>query len=295
MAARRPGRTPQRAKPVERVGAECAGAVQILPEGAVPGTGHVRRLSEREVATLIADLPTYHLPDGATPQASLAGIHDKALLVALPDGGWGWPESGAPSTHIIKPEPLTGAPPHLSEVLVDQHHRVSRVDASIAGQTRQHRACFGQRMPAEPEMSALRPLRDHGVVGDADWAHGWPRRRGNRSTRRGRRRSRREQRVRPREREPVVRAQSVSSTYSSRRTAATSSGMTNSLPTTVSRRRNISVSCWTTYASMATPGCRAELAGVTAQPRPASPISGPSTLGRKGETKVVYNEKHYAG
>ena len=98
---------------LERVGAECAGAVQILPEGAAPGTGHVRRLSDKEVATLIADLPTYHLPDGATPQASLAGIQDKALLVALPDGGWGWPESGAPSTHIIKPEPLTGALPHL--------------------------------------------------------------------------------------------------------------------------------------------------------------------------------------
>jgi serine/threonine-protein kinase HipA len=51
---------------LERVGAECAGAVQILPEGAAPGTGHVRRLSDEEVATLIADLPTYHLPDGAT-------------------------------------------------------------------------------------------------------------------------------------------------------------------------------------------------------------------------------------
>lgn len=98
---------------LQRVGAECAGAVQILPEGADPGTGHVRELTDPEVTRLIADLPTYHLPDGATAHASLAGIQDKVLLVALPDGAWGWPEAGAPSTHIIKPEPLGSALPQL--------------------------------------------------------------------------------------------------------------------------------------------------------------------------------------
>lgn len=98
---------------LRRVGVECAGAVQILADGIEPGAGHVRRLADDEVARLVADLPTYHLPEGATPQASLAGIQDKVLLVALPDGSWGWPESGAASTHIIKPEPLGGALPHL--------------------------------------------------------------------------------------------------------------------------------------------------------------------------------------
>lgn len=120
---------------LERVGAECAGAVQILPEGAVPGTGHVRRLSDQEVAALIAHLPTYSLPDGATPQASLAGIQDKALLVALPEGGWGWPEAGAPSTHIIKPEPLTGALPHLIQT-EDWALRVARQADISAAETR---------------------------------------------------------------------------------------------------------------------------------------------------------------
>jgi serine/threonine-protein kinase HipA len=98
---------------LERVGAECAGAVQILADGVKPGAGHVRRLTEQQVDSLIADLPTYHLPEGATLQASLAGIQDKVLLVALPDGGWGWPQAGAASTHIIKPEPLGGAVKHL--------------------------------------------------------------------------------------------------------------------------------------------------------------------------------------
>jgi serine/threonine-protein kinase HipA len=95
------------------VGAECAGAIQILPDGVEPSAGHVRRLGDDEVTRLVADLPTYHLPDGTTPQASLAGIQDKVLLVSLPDGSWGWPEAGAASTHIIKPEPLGSAVPHL--------------------------------------------------------------------------------------------------------------------------------------------------------------------------------------
>ena len=98
---------------LRRVGAECAGAVQILDTELVPGPGHVRRLTDNEVTRLVADLPTYHLPEGATPQASLAGIQDKVLLTTLDDGGWGWPEQGAASTHIIKPEPLSGALSHL--------------------------------------------------------------------------------------------------------------------------------------------------------------------------------------
>ena len=98
---------------LRRVGAECAGAVQILEAGQRPGPGRVRRLTDEEVTRLVADLPTYHLPDGATPQASLAGIQDKVLLTALDGGGCGWPEQGAVSTHIIKPEALIGALPNL--------------------------------------------------------------------------------------------------------------------------------------------------------------------------------------
>lgn len=127
---------------LERVGAECAGAVQFLAVGDVPSTGDVRTLSGREVDTLVADLPTYHLPEGATPQASLAGIQDKVLLVALPDGGWGWPGAGAPSTHIIKPEPLGGALPHLIQT-EDWALRVARQASIPAAESRL--ATFEQR------------------------------------------------------------------------------------------------------------------------------------------------------
>ncbi|HXQ00935.1 MAG TPA: HipA domain-containing protein, partial [Solirubrobacteraceae bacterium] len=34
----------------------------------------------------------------------LAGIQEKLLLTRLPDGGWGRPVDGTPSTHILKPE-----------------------------------------------------------------------------------------------------------------------------------------------------------------------------------------------
>ena len=91
---------------LEQVGAECAGAVRFLPAGREPSAGHVRPLSGEEVDQLVADLPTYRLPEGTAPQASLAGIQDKVLLTELEDGAWGWPAGGAASSHLIKPEPL---------------------------------------------------------------------------------------------------------------------------------------------------------------------------------------------
>lgn len=94
---------------LRQVGAECAGAVQFLPSGQPPSAGHVRTLDGHEVDALVEDLPSYHLPEGAELQASLAGVQDKVLLTRLAGGGWGWPEAGAASTHLIKPEPTPGA------------------------------------------------------------------------------------------------------------------------------------------------------------------------------------------
>ncbi len=150
------------------VGAECAGAVQILPDGVEPGGGHVRRLTDDEVTRLVVDLPTYHLPDGTTPQASLAGIQDKVLLVALPDGAWGWPEAGAPSTHIIKPEPLGSALPQLIQtedwaLRVARHARIAAAESTLARfderdaivVTRYDRTPSGERLHQEDFCQAL--------------------------------------------------------------------------------------------------------------------------------------------
>jgi serine/threonine-protein kinase HipA len=128
----------------------------------------VRRLSDQEVTALVADLPTYRLPEGTTPQASLAGIQDKVLLAALPDGGWAWPESGAPSTHIIKPEPLTGALEHLIQtedwaLHVAAQAGISAADSQMAKFdrreaiviTRYDRSAAGERFHQEDFCQAL--------------------------------------------------------------------------------------------------------------------------------------------
>jgi len=127
---------------LRRFGAECVGAVEILDSEIAPGPGHIRPLTDDEIARLIEDLPTYHLPDGATPQASLAGIQDKVLLTAIADGRWGWPEQGASSTHIIKPEPLGGTVSHLIQT-EDWALHVARA-ASLAAADSQL-AMFGNR------------------------------------------------------------------------------------------------------------------------------------------------------
>lgn len=124
------------------VGAECAGAVQFLPAGTEPSGGRVRELTDAEVTRLVADLPTYHLPDGAHPQASLAGIQDKVLLTARPGGAWGWPEDGAASTHLIKPEPLGGAVARLIQS-EDWALRVARAAGLPAAESRLER--FAER------------------------------------------------------------------------------------------------------------------------------------------------------
>lgn len=94
------------------VGRECAGAVQFLSSGDTASHGRVRNLSAAEVETIVSELPTYHLPEGSQIQASLAGIQDKILLVEQPHG-WGLPEQGAISTHIVKPEPRQHTVPDL--------------------------------------------------------------------------------------------------------------------------------------------------------------------------------------
>ncbi|MGH9206550.1 MAG: HipA domain-containing protein, partial [Acidimicrobiales bacterium] len=61
-------------------------------------------LDEDQLAGLIANLRTAPLGTGARVRVSLAGVQEKLLLTRLPDGRWGSPVDGTPSTHILKPE-----------------------------------------------------------------------------------------------------------------------------------------------------------------------------------------------
>jgi serine/threonine-protein kinase HipA len=95
------------------VGAECAGAVQLLPPGSEPSAGRLRVLADDEVSRLVSDLPTLSPPDGLVVTASLGGIQAK-LLLHRTDSGWAWPSDGAISTHLVKPEPaVPGGVPGL--------------------------------------------------------------------------------------------------------------------------------------------------------------------------------------
>ncbi len=88
------------------IGAECAGAVVIVPEGqglAPADMSSVRWLSDDELAHALADLPAHPLGGGTDVRLSLGGVQDKLVVTRAPSGRFGQPLGGAPSTHIIKP------------------------------------------------------------------------------------------------------------------------------------------------------------------------------------------------
>ena len=86
------------------IGRDCAGAVSFLPPGEQTSDGDLEAVADDQLAELIDSLPEH--PLGAEPDVpvSLAGLQQK-LLLARHNGGWARPRSGAPSTHILKPDP----------------------------------------------------------------------------------------------------------------------------------------------------------------------------------------------
>jgi serine/threonine-protein kinase HipA len=95
---------------LQALGADCAGAVSVLPEGQHPGPlppHKPRPLAENELAAMLRDLPRDPLgidsePDGV--RLSLGGVQDKLVLIRLPSGRFALPRRGDPSTCLLKPE-----------------------------------------------------------------------------------------------------------------------------------------------------------------------------------------------
>jgi serine/threonine-protein kinase HipA len=88
------------------IGAECAGAVVVVPSGQEPArtdVSSVRWLSDDELADALANLPAHPLGGGTDVRVSLGGVQEKLIVVRTPDGRTGQPLNGAASTHIIKP------------------------------------------------------------------------------------------------------------------------------------------------------------------------------------------------
>jgi serine/threonine-protein kinase HipA len=93
---------------IRALGRDCAGALVIQPDDEPPPpeptTKTAEPLTVAAIADLVANLRSAPLGVDARVRISLAGVHEKLLLTRMPDGSWGRPVEGTPSTHILKPQ-----------------------------------------------------------------------------------------------------------------------------------------------------------------------------------------------
>jgi serine/threonine-protein kinase HipA len=93
---------------ISELGRDCAGALVIQPASdpppASPTTAAAERLEPADLEELVSNLRGAPLGADRKTRVSLAGVQEKLVLTRMPDGAWGRPVNGAPSTHILKPE-----------------------------------------------------------------------------------------------------------------------------------------------------------------------------------------------
>lgn len=127
---------------LRHLGAECAGAVQLVADDSPP-SGHLVRLDEAEVNRIIAELPTLSAPPGEGVSASLGGVQSKVLLTRT-DEGWAWPAAGAMSTHLIKPEPNDPQIP-IPDIIAYEHWALQLAATAGVPAARSELVAFGDR------------------------------------------------------------------------------------------------------------------------------------------------------
>ncbi|HEV7496152.1 HipA domain-containing protein [Baekduia sp.] len=89
-----------------RYGRDVAGALVISEEEPEAQRFAVETYSADTLVAAVSDLDDHPLGVDDDSELSLAGLQDKLLLVAQPDGGWARPLHGRPSTHILKRDDL---------------------------------------------------------------------------------------------------------------------------------------------------------------------------------------------
>lgn len=94
---------------LDRIGRDCVGALQFVPEGekvVAPSKPSYVRMSQAEVADTIRNLATAPLgvrvDDEYAFRISIAGAQEKTAL--LWQDGWCQPTGSTPTTHILKPQ-----------------------------------------------------------------------------------------------------------------------------------------------------------------------------------------------
>jgi serine/threonine-protein kinase HipA len=90
------------------LGKDSAGALVVQPDDALPPprptTLSAEPITTDDLGELIANLHRAPLGIDRNVRLSLAGVQEKLPLTRMPDGTWGRPIAGTPSTHILKPE-----------------------------------------------------------------------------------------------------------------------------------------------------------------------------------------------
>jgi serine/threonine-protein kinase HipA len=87
---------------LSRYGRDVAGALVIAEDEPAERRFGVEPYDEETLAAAVEAVEEFPLGARDDSELSLAGLQDKLLLVKLPDGGWGRPLGGRPSTHILK-------------------------------------------------------------------------------------------------------------------------------------------------------------------------------------------------
>ena len=93
---------------ITALGRDSAGALVIQPQDEPqppPATTTTAEpIDEVALESLVANLRSAPLGVSDRVRLSLGGVQEKLLMTRMPDGGWGRPVDGTPSTHILKPE-----------------------------------------------------------------------------------------------------------------------------------------------------------------------------------------------
>lgn len=87
---------------LRRFGRDVAGALAITTEEPAKRAPEAIPYTRDSLEQEVIDLPDRPLAIHDDSELSIAGLQDKLLLVRMPDGGWGRPAHGYPSSHILK-------------------------------------------------------------------------------------------------------------------------------------------------------------------------------------------------
>lgn len=136
-----------------RIGRDCVGAMQFLPDGeAVDAGGGIdgEPLDDEDIGRLLADLKS--APLGIDPDAgfriSIAGAQEKTALLRH-DGKWLRPVGTTPTSHILKPQlgtiPTSTGTIDMTASVDNEHYCLALLGAFGLSVARTEIATFGER------------------------------------------------------------------------------------------------------------------------------------------------------